>query len=158
MSELTLRKDKDLPITKLEFDDNMTLLGNRVDLSTNQTINGIKTFNAFPETVVSDNENSSKLANKSFLNTKVDDFLVLAKNNDVINGLITFSSDMTTLTGGDVCSKFQYDKMNKKSIHFSTEYPINPDLSPVALFWAVLDSNNSILDVFQYIYNSWERT
>lgn len=151
---MILRKDKTDPITKLEFDNNMTELMNRIDLSSDQEITGVKTFKSFPVHVVADDDYSTKVANADHMESKVPMFANVAKSGSAITSLKTFNSPVTA-TGGNVATKGYYDSLNKKTVHFSTELPINPDNNPIAENWFQMDVDGNLVDVYMWSNGMW---
>lgn len=153
---MILRKDKTDPITKLEFDNNMTELMDRIDLSSDQEITGVKTFKSFPVHAVADDEYSTKAANADHMESKVPMFVNVAKSGSTIASLKTFNSTVTA-SGGNVATKGYYDSLNKKTVHFSTELPINPDNNPIAENWFQMDTDGNLVDVFFWdqLTNMW---
>jgi hypothetical protein len=162
MTELTLRKDKTSPITRLEMDNNFTILSDRVTLDTEQVVPSKKIFNKFP--IVPDvplDDISDKLGNKNLLDP-LDVFgdLVSNKNKPIIS-VKTFDADIKAPISpeGDMtmnaATKLYFDRMNNRPI-LSTEYPVNPDTNPLSDKWFVLSSDGTeILEIYQYINSKW---
>jgi hypothetical protein len=164
MTELILRRNKTTPITKIEMDSNFTILSDRIDLSTDQIISGKKTFKLFPIVPeIPSNDSSSKIANKSFLDTLPNPFsnIVLSPSIQGISTIKTFSSGITAPTeitssmNTNVATKKFFDSVNNKPI-LSTSLPVNPDNNPLGDTWMVVNAiGNSIDEVYQYINGRW---
>jgi hypothetical protein len=162
---MILRVEKGSPLSTNEMDNNLLELENRVTLTTDQIVNGIKTFTSIECDDVPLNDNSNKLINTKNVNDKIDDVIVSSLNYNMdqeITGDFVFSSmkvpDVSDISNKIINTKTCSDITSLLgNVTVSTTTPVNPDLSPSRKIWIKVSSNvpRSILDIY-YWDGSWD--
>lgn len=94
---------------------------------------------------------SNKLTQKLIIGTTSDN------GNDLqVNGMITAHDDETKAQCGITTAKFKQKNL-ERSVIWSTEAPVNPDLTPSSQVWVHYAGNNpkSVVAVYQHINGKW---
>jgi alpha-tubulin suppressor-like RCC1 family protein len=164
---MILRVEKGTPLTMSEMDNNLLELESRVTLSTEQTIDGIKTFNNIECSDTLLHDYSDKFINTRSIHNEISDVLVNSLNANIsqtIDGNFNLSEmlvpnidindksntiiNTTTASGISALSA---------KIKISIESPVNPDVNPIERVWFKISPTipRSILDIY-YWDGSWK--
>ena len=165
---MILRVEKGSPLSTNEMDNNLLELENRVTLTTDQIVDGIKTFSNIECDDIPLNDSSNKFINTKNVSDKISDVLVNSLNSNIeqsITGSFNFSSmSVPDIDPADISKKIINTKtcnditalMGKVTV--STTLPVNPDLTPSRKIWVKVSPTipRSILDIFYWNNGTWD--